>query len=221
MADAARVQQLLAENQQAWEWPLGPFVTPGRSRFERGFPVSVEMNEAAMADLDPLPPPDVEWSTVREIDLGRSGDRREVAEWLGHPHLRGVTRLRGAGLSLTGNALARLALLPRLAWLEIRGADPLDVALWAASPRASTLERFDAARLPVWTLTVRPGEEVPVEAFLEDARFIDAFERILRSAASVSPQGLRLRHKCRPWEEEALERLRDAASAFSHVIWDS
>lgn len=91
--DEARVNALLEAHRLSWEAPLGPLVVPGRTRFERGFPVAVQLGRKTPRRPS-FPAPDPSWSTVREIDWGGDEGPGFHAEWFRHPHLRGIRRMR-------------------------------------------------------------------------------------------------------------------------------
>jgi len=94
--DEARVNALLEAHRSSWEAPLGSLVEPGTTRFERGFPVAVQMRRRiSMRPSFPAPGP--WWRTVREIDwVGDEGPGFE-GPWFMHPHLRGIRRMRRMG----------------------------------------------------------------------------------------------------------------------------
>ncbi|AKF86311.1 hypothetical protein MFUL124B02_24625 [Myxococcus fulvus 124B02] len=242
--DPARIDVLLAKHLRSWELPLGGLVEPGTTRFERGLPVAVRMSREA-ARLIP-PEPGQAWCSVREIDWAGVAWSVVHGQWLAHPHLRGVTRMRRVelfwarlmgqppnvsrlelcgpvGPQLTGTPAAadvfdRLALLPSLSWLELCDADEDDVSLCANSGLATKLSRIDIVGQGRWALTVRPDAEVPIEATLLRERAIDDFEQVLLAAEGFGSRGLRVRRE-HSLDAERVERLRRAASGFSHVEW--
>ncbi|MFY1827960.1 TIGR02996 domain-containing protein [Myxococcus fulvus] len=242
--DPARIDALLAKHVRSWEQPLGGLVEPGTTRFERGLPVAVRMSREA-ARLIPLEPGPA-WCSVREIDWAGVAWSVVHGQWLTHPHLRGVTRMRRVelfwarlmgqppnvsrlelcgpvgpqvrGAPAAADVLDRLALLPSLSWLELRDAHVDDVSLCANSRLATKRVRLDIVDQGGWTLTVRPGAEVPIEATLMSERAIDAFERVLLAAEGFGTRGLRVRWE-RGLDAVRVERLRRAASGFSHVEW--
>ncbi|MCP3140933.1 hypothetical protein [Pyxidicoccus xibeiensis] len=92
-SDEARVNVLLEAHRSSWEEPLGLLVVPGKTRFERGFPVAVQLGRrTSMRPSFPAPSPS--WSTVREIDWGGGEGPGFHGEWFMHPHLRGIRRMR-------------------------------------------------------------------------------------------------------------------------------
>ncbi|MCP3060107.1 hypothetical protein LXT21_15090 [Myxococcus sp. K38C18041901] len=243
--DEARVHALLHAHRSTWEAPLGPLVAPARTRFERGFPVAVQLGEWA-ALHDSWPEPSAAWSTVREIDWGGGFD----TEWFMHAHLRGVRRIRrmafaaaynldlhpavsrlelcesgGSGAHLAAGpgvgwaaTFERLALLPSLSWLELRDAGPVGLRHCASSSLARKLERLDADRQAAWRLTVRPAEQVPLEATLVSEEAVGLFVKVLRAAEGFGTRGLRVRceRKLRSWE---MRDLKQATEAYAHVEW--
>ncbi|MFY1827959.1 hypothetical protein ACN47A_18710 [Myxococcus fulvus] len=243
--DEARVHALLQAHRSSWEAPLGPLVAPARTRFERGFPVAVQLGHWA-GHHPSWPEPSVAWSTVREIDWGGGFD----SAWFMHAHLRGVRRIRGMAfaaahdldlhpsvsrLELCGSGgsgahlvtgpgvgwsetFEKLALLPSLAWLELRDADPVGLRHCASSPLARKLERLDADRQAAWRLTVRPAEQVPIEATLVSEEAVGRFVEVLRAAEGFGTRGLRVRceRRLKPWE---MQDLKQATEAYAHVEW--
>ncbi|GEN12428.1 repeat-companion domain-containing protein [Myxococcus fulvus] len=242
--DSERIDALLAKHVRSWELPLGGLVEPGTTRFERGLPVAVRMAGRAASLIPPEPGP--AWCSVREINWARVGWSVVHGQWLAHPHLRGVTRMRRVelfwarlmgqppnvsrlelcgpvGPHLSGTPAAadvfdRLALLPSLSWLELCDAYVSDVSLCANSRLATKLARIDIIGQGRWTLTVTPGAEVPIEATLVSERSIEAFERVLLAAERFGTRALRVRWE-RRLDAGCVERLRRAASGFSHVDW--
>ncbi|MCP3097783.1 TIGR02996 domain-containing protein [Myxococcus sp. K15C18031901] len=242
--DEARIGELLATHVRSWELPLGDHIERGATRFERGLPVAVRMSREAARLIPTEPGP--AWSTVREIDWAAVHWSAAHAQWLAHPHLRGVTRMRRvdlfwarlmgqppsvrrlevcgpvgprvSGAQAPADVFDRLAQLPSLSWLELRDAHVDDVSLFASSMLATKLARFDATRKDRWTLTVCPGAEVPIEVTLLSARAVEVFVRVLRAAEGFGTRGLRVRceHKL---DATSLEALRRAASGFSRVEW--
>lgn len=246
--DEARVNALLEAHRSSWEAPLGPFVVPGRTRFERGFPVAVQLRRKTSMRPS-FPAPDPSWSTVREIDWGGDEGPGFHGEWFRHPHLRGVRRMRrmefrevhdmgphpsvsrlevrapGVGTHpIWSRGVDRpetfetLALLPSLAWLELRDAEPVDLRICASSSLARKLERLDADRQGAWRLTVRPAAEVPVEATLVSEEAVGLFVEVLHAAQGFGTRGLRVRceRKLKPWE---MQDLKQATEAYAHVEW--
>ncbi|MCP3099291.1 hypothetical protein LZ198_10450 [Myxococcus sp. K15C18031901] len=251
--DEARVNALLDAHRSTWEAPLGAIIQRGKTRFERGFPAAVWIGWEAPPEA-PSTVPAPEWSMVREVDWGRGID----AEWLMHPHLRGIERVRQMSLFSAGRmgphpsvsrvevavdrldrvhleldgaerlakrisgwevALARLALLPSLSWLEVREAGPFDIRMCANAPLGRTLERFDAYCQGAWRLTVRPSAEVPIEATLLSEETVRLFGEVLREAEGFGTTRLRVRceRKLKPWD---IENLKQATAAYTHVIWE-
>ncbi|WP_426731017.1 hypothetical protein [Myxococcus faecalis] len=243
--DEARVDALLAAHRTSWEEPLGLLVMPGTTRFERGFPVAVQLGGRATLQ-PPWREPGVAWSTVREIDWGGGLDR----DWFMHAHLRGVRRIRrmafaaahdldlhpsvsrlelcecgGHGAHLVAGpgvgwskTFEKLALLPSLSWLELRDADPVGLRHCASSSLARKLERLDADRQAAWRLTVRPAEQVPIEATLVSEEAVGRFVDVLRAAEGFGTRGLRVRceRRLKPWQ---MQDLKQATEAYAHVEW--
>ncbi|WP_426746124.1 TIGR02996 domain-containing protein [Myxococcus faecalis] len=242
--DPTRIDALLAKHVRSWELPLGGLVEPGTTRFERGLPVAVRMSGEAARRIPPEPGP--AWCSVRELDWAGVAWSVVHGQWLAHPHLWGVTRMRSVelfwarlmgqppgvtrlelcgpvvpqvrGTPVAADVFDRLALLPSLSWLELRDAHLDDVSLCAGSRLATKLARIDIVGQGRWSLTVRPGAEVPIEATLMSERAIDDFERVLRAAEGFGSRGLRVRRE-HSLDAERVERLRRAASGFSHVEW--
>jgi len=242
--DEARIGELLATHGRSWELSLGGHIESGATRFERGLPVAVRMSREAARLIPTEPGP--AWRTVREIDWAAVTWSVVHAQWLAHPHLRGVTRMRrvelfwarlmgqppsvsrlelcgpvgpqGSGMHAPADVFDRLALLPSLSWLELRDADEDDVSLCASSRLATKLARFDATRQDRWRLTVSPGAEVPIEATLSSARAVEAFARVLRAAEGFGTRSLRVRREC-TLDATRLEALHRAAAGFSHIEW--
>ncbi|MCP3060106.1 TIGR02996 domain-containing protein [Myxococcus sp. K38C18041901] len=242
--DPARIDALLARHGRRWELPLGDLIERGATRFERGLPVAVRMSRDAARLIPAEPGP--AWCTVRELDWAVVPWSVVHGQWLAHPHLRGVTRMRGVepfwarlmgqppsvhrlelcgpigpqtrGRTAPADVFDILALLPNLSWLELRDADADDVRLCASSKLATKPVRFDAILRGHWALTVNPGGQVPMEATLVSERAVGTFERVLRAAEGFGPRGLRVR--CEPkLDATRLQRLRRAASGFSRVEW--
>jgi len=244
--DEKRIDELLATHLRSWEMPLGDHIDSGATRFERGFPVAVRMAREA-ASLN-LPEPGPAWSTVREIDWAEVAWSVVHAQWLAHPHLRGVTRMRRVelgwarlmgqppsvsrlelwgpvavqvfGTPALGDVFDRLALWPNLSWLELRTEHVEDVRLCASSTLATKLERFDVTLPGVWTLKVRPGDEVPIEVALVSARAVESLWRLVLAAEGFGTRGLRVRCHCEV-DAASINALRWATSGFSHVEWVS
>jgi uncharacterized protein (TIGR02996 family) len=234
--DAARVEPLLKAHRARWEAPLGPFVVRGGTRFERGFPVAVQLD---MWWRELLPEPGPSWSTVREIDWA-TAMFPDVPAWLAHPHLRHVTVLRrldaelARGLGARGLSLrvlglrgpvskkcpdlfSRLAGLTHLKFVRVEDADPRDVALCAKSPLVSRLERFEAEYEGGWALTVRPEQPVPFRATLEHADSASALAEALQGAMGFGAGTLALRVE----HGTAVSRrlLEAAAKGYARVEW--
>ena len=235
--DEARIEELLAAHRHRWEAPLGPAIMRGSVRFERGFPVAVQMNPWWR---EPLPEANSCWSTVREIDWARAM-LPDMAAWLSHPHLRNVWAMRhveaelarglgerGLGLRRLGvtgavvenapDLFTRLDALPHLTRLLLEDADPEDVRLCAKSRLASRLEHF-AARGPVgWALVVMPGRDPPVLAKLLDAESVRPLARVIQGAAGFHFRALLLLVECR-LTAPGRKLLAEAASAYERVEW--
>ncbi|QDE80750.1 TIGR02996 domain-containing protein [Myxococcus xanthus] len=209
--DEARVRELLGKHSDAWQVPLGPLVAPAYTRFERGFPVAVQMN-VERRPLLPLPSPGPAWGTVREIDWEWSGPP-EAAAWLAHPHVHGLQHLRrtraviGRRLGAHGLGVQRLELqgrlvveapeiftalsgLPRLTWVDIPNADLRDVALCATSPIARRLERFTLSVRRNWTLAATPSEPVTVSVTLLERERCGQLSAAIRDAVGFGNRGL-------------------------------
>jgi uncharacterized protein (TIGR02996 family) len=235
--DEARVARLLELYGAKWQALLGPFVEPGKTRFERGLPVAVRM-KSPFVQSPPAPGPF--WCTVRELDLGWS-DSPELADWLMHPHLSGVTVLRQVstaiatrlgrhplpvrrlelrGCPMAGNNMfTALSSLPRLACVEIQDAAPYDVRLYASSVLGPRLERFEASSGDDWSLVVTLSEEVPVMATLLNKQHDVVMAEVIRAAAGFSIRGLRIRTR-RRLAPGTVRMLEAATSGYMRVEWD-
>ncbi|GHH03737.1 hypothetical protein [Comamonas sp. JC664] len=246
-ADRARIAQLLDANRVRWEAGLGSAVTRGWTRFERGFPVSVQLR--GTGSRYGIAEPGPAWSTVEEIDWneGRvrahwdAEDAEDWGQWLLHPHLRGVTRhqrvspyiaslltssplpLRHLGISkgygTCDDALFdALANLPRLSRLSLSDATALQVAACAQSRLASRLEHFAAALEGEWSLTVRPGAGTPVQATLVSPSGARGLAEALRAAVPLGSRALVLRGTGQ-LSSPAMAHLRAAATTYARVEW--
>ncbi|NMO17049.1 TIGR02996 domain-containing protein [Pyxidicoccus fallax] len=235
--DAARVRELLEKHSVTWQVPLGPHVTPEHTRFERGFPVAVQMN---VGRRESLTPPGPAWGTVESIDWNGSGPP-EAAAWLAHPHVHALKRLsrtRGAigrGLGAHGLGVRSLELqgrlsteapdiftsltgLPHLTSVEIPQAETRDVMLCATSPMARRLKRFTVSVRTDWTLEATPSEAVTVSVALFNRERYGEFAAAIRHAVGFGTQGLRIRV---PPDLDSTERqfLERATAAYAHVEW--
>ncbi|WP_164020849.1 TIGR02996 domain-containing protein [Pyxidicoccus trucidator] len=236
--DEVRVARLLEVHRNRWAAPLGPCAVLESVRFERGFPVAVQVGAPPSWHL---PPPGPFWSTVREIAWAWLG-REARADWLAHPHLRRVTVLRQVNaevarrlglhplavrrLELRGqltrdgpDVFTGLAALPHLSWVEVQEAEPQDVHLCASSPLARRLERFEASSPGAWSLAVVPAAEVPVEATLEHEAHCAALAEALRAAAGFGARALRL-HSRRRLKARHRSLLEAATAGYARVEWD-
>ncbi|QSQ11814.1 TIGR02996 domain-containing protein [Myxococcus landrumensis] len=223
--DEARMESLLEMNRTRWVVPLGPYVDPRGTRFERGFPVSVLMKTSD------IPEPPAAWGTVEEVRWPYASARSR-GHLLNSPALRHVTSLRGASGTLVcdlkapeASALQRLSLmttegkglvtalaaLPQLRWLEVDSGEPGFVAQCLESPLASRLECFEVRGGVMhihprvlgpshskWSLELRRDAEVPVTLVLDDVRDVEALVPVLRAATRFSSQALRVR-LCFEW----------------------
>ncbi|MFP2962767.1 TIGR02996 domain-containing protein [Myxococcus sp. 1LA] len=240
--DEARIRELSGKYSEAWHVPLGPLVDPAYTRFERGFPIAVQMKAERRSELPfPLsPPPGSAWGTVREIDWRWSGPP-EAAAWLAHPNLHALQHLRrtraaiGRSLGAHGVGVQRLELqgrlsiespeiftalsgLPRLTWVDIPDGVLRDVALCANSALARRLERFSLSVLRKWTLTATPLEPVTVSVVLLGREHFGQLAVAIRAAVGFGTRGLRIASQA---ELDAGERqsLQDAAAAYERVEW--
>lgn len=236
-ADRERINRVLAEYGWLWSAVLGPSVDRGATRFERGFPVAVRLMPRQAV---PLPEPLPAWATVREVDVGGAAFTN-LAEWLSHPRLRGVTTLTRVEPSLVAGLAARehgvrqlglaglgappvqevcnaLARLPALVKLFLRHATADDVHLCAMSPLASRLERFEARAGERWALVVTPAKSVPLRATLVAEEGTEALARVLRGAVGFGTRGLHVRTGGRA-TPAGLELLKAAASVYARVEW--
>jgi uncharacterized protein (TIGR02996 family) len=236
-ADRERIEQLLAANGWMWSAALGPHVERSATRFERGFPVAVLLKSRWR---EPLPVPTPRWRTVRELDLS-SSVFPDLAEWLSHPDLRGVTTLKrvtpslvrgfaaralgvrrlglsGPGFPVTAELFTDLARLPKLARLFIRDTVPEAVHLCAASPLASRLERFEARDGGAWAFVVAPARDVPLRATLVGEEGTEPLAQVLRGAVGFGTRALYVQgsHRATP---EGLRLLKAAASGYARVEW--
>ncbi|WP_342377810.1 hypothetical protein NVS55_00815 [Myxococcus stipitatus] len=239
--DTARMEHLLKMNRARWVVPLGRYIDPKGTRFERGFPVSVLMKTPDIAE------PPVAWGTVEEVRWPHGGVRPR-GQMLNSPALRHVKSLRGvSGTSVCdlkapeASALQRLSLrttegkgllealvaLPRLRWLEVDPGEPDFVSRCLESSLASRLECF-AVRggamhvQPLvlgpshskWGLELKRDAEVPVTLVLEDVRDVEALVPVLRAARRFSSQALRVR-LCFDW---GLGQTRDSGAEVSALF---
>jgi uncharacterized protein (TIGR02996 family) len=235
--DEARVARLLELHGAKWDSLLGPYVSAGETRFERGLPVSVRLEVPPWEKS--VPPPGPFWSTVRELDLDWTGTEA-LADWLAHPHLRGLTvllrvdadiarrlgplplrrlELRGGAAREGQDVFATLASLPHLRWVEVQDAEPDDIHLCAHSTLGPRLERFHAARRDSWSLAVTRSEAVPVEATLLSELHRVAMAEAIRAAAGFSLHGLRIRTRLR-LAPDTVRMLNGASSGYLRVEWD-
>jgi len=259
--DEVRLSELLAAHQVRWEAPLGFLVARGGTRFERGFPVAVQMqgNPSRL----PLPEPGPSWKTVEEIDWSAGflwDDWEEPlyqdwGQWLSHPHLRRVTSLRRVSsqlvralegwslpvrhLELTGGVhteraevLRALSTLPSLSSLRLESGEPADLELFARSPLAPRLERFEMTHFtegsygfirssarPDWTLSVSPRARGPVELVLTPRLRTEPLVAAIRAATGFGCPELRLAGAS-TLSARANERLREAVTGYERVRWE-
>ncbi|AKQ63711.1 hypothetical protein A176_000623 [Myxococcus hansupus] len=246
-ADTARIARLLEANRVRWEGCLGPAITRGWTRFERGFPVSVQLRGTGARSGIAEPGP--AWGTVEEIDWNKGAvrahwgaeDAEDWGKWLMHPHLRGVTRhqrvspyiarlladhpvpMRHLGLSQGSEPcdvelFDALATLPRLSRLALADATAPQIAACAQSRLAPRLEHFAAAHEGEWSLTVRPGSDAPVQATLVSPSGARGLAEALRAAVALGSQELVLRGT-RQLSTPAMAHLRTAATVYTRVEW--
>ncbi|MFP2924017.1 hypothetical protein ACLESO_02130 [Pyxidicoccus sp. 3LG] len=236
-ADRARIQRLVDAHGWRWTTPLGPHVEVTETRFERGLPMAVRLSSRWK---DALPEPGPRWRAVREIDCA-GASFPDLAKWLTHPNLGGVTTLKrveprlarelaerevgvrqlglvGPVSSQAQDVFPALARLPDLNRLFIRDADPEDVHQCAASRLASRLERFEARAVGQWSLVVMPSKAVPFRAVLLAREGSEPLARALRGAAGFGVRALRVR-----WTGGAAPESRSllgaAVAGYSRVEW--
>ena len=235
--DAPRIALLLEQHRAKWEALLGLGVWREEVRFERGLPVAVKMR---VPHGQLLPPPGLFWCTVREIDWSWSGGGVQ-ADWLAHPHLRGVTVLREVPPGLAARLgthplpvreletvcaeprrvaeqLASLASLPHLASMRLRWAGPDGLRRYAGSPLARRLERFETGEEQLWWLEVWPGAEVPLKAELYQEDRCQMLAEALRAAMGFSIGALRIQSR-HPLGAGNRRLLEEAASGYARVEW--
>ncbi|MCP3140392.1 TIGR02996 domain-containing protein [Pyxidicoccus xibeiensis] len=235
--DELRLAALLRAHRVPWQAPLGPLVDPAHTRFERGFPVEVRLS---LRNRRSLPPPGPAWSTVQDLDWGWSGPP-EGGDWLAHPHLRSVTRLRrtraviarrlGAhalrlwrlelrgGLALQApDVFTALSGLPHLTWVELHDGEPRDVGLCAVSALARRLERFESSVAGAWSLVVTGPVGVTVEATLVDTERLDVLLEAVRASAGFEARLLRFHARCRLQTSE-MRRIERAGADFPSFSW--
>ena len=246
-ADSARIAQLLEANQVRWEGCLGPAITRGWTRFERGFPVSVQLR--GTGSRYGIAEPGPAWGTVEEINWNKGAvrahwgaeDAENWGEWLLHPHLRGVTRhqrvspyiahllapyplpMRHLGLTQGDGPcdvelFDTLAKLPRLSRLELADATALQIEACAQSRLAPRLEHFAATLEGEWSLTVRPGSGAPVQATLVSPSGARVLAEALRAAVALGSRELLLRGTSQ-LSPPAMAHLRAAATVYARVEW--
>jgi uncharacterized protein (TIGR02996 family) len=237
-ADRARVERLLEAHAERWAAPLGPHVAPGFTRFERGFPSAVRLRRDWR---EPLPEPGPAWRTVREVDLC-GALFPDVAEWLSHPNLGGVTVWKRVAPGLLARELVRRGLgvrwlgmagtvspvapelfpelrqLPELRRLFIRHASPEDVHLCVASGLGARLERFEARGTDPWALVVEPAARWPLRATLVREAGVEPLARVLRAAVGLGLGAVRVQGARRA-SREGGQLLRAAVSSYARVEW--
>jgi uncharacterized protein (TIGR02996 family) len=236
-APTDRMTELVSRYGAKWQAALEPHIDLGHTRFERGFPVAVQM---IVESGQVLSPPGPAWATVREIHWA-GHEPVEMGAWLAHPHLRGVTRLAGVRAALGRQraaqalpvrelrllsgiqahdvkALRALSRLPRLACVEIEEAEVQDVELCAGSPLAQRLERFVAEVPGKWLLVATPREEVTVEVTLRRRSGVNALAEALRAATGFGTRALRLRSRCQLRAEDR-RKLEAAGKAYARIEW--
>ncbi|QSQ21901.1 TIGR02996 domain-containing protein [Pyxidicoccus parkwayensis] len=236
--DLERLMKLFEANAALWSAALGPHLQHKHTRFERGFPAAVRLISRL---TEPPLPPTQRWRTVREVDLA-SNALPILAEWLSHPHLRGVTVLKGVTPSMAQALAARghevrhleigllqvrengqaelfthLGQLPKLARLHIQGALPLSVRLCLESPLASRLEYFEA-NSGAWTLVATPSADVTVRAQLRGTYGVGEFAQAIRHAVGFGKRALHVQVEdlATPEGRRLLEK---AASGYERVEW--
>jgi uncharacterized protein (TIGR02996 family) len=237
-SDKARVERLLKLHTWRWEAPLGPHVERGSTRFERGFPSAVRLRRDWR---ETLPEPGPAWRTVRDVDLGEALFP-DVADWLAHPNLGGVTVLKGVSpgkharelirrepgvrwLGMTGpvslvtpELFPELCRLPALRSLFIRYANPEDVHQCAASGLGARLERFEARGTGLWALVVEPAARWPLRAALVGEAGVEPLARVLRAAVGFGLGAVRVQGARRA-SQEGQQLLRASVSAYARVDW--
>ena len=233
--DEVRIRELRARHGRAWQAPLGPFIHPEATRFERGFPVAVQMNFAQLQQPELGPA----WCTVQELDWGASWSPLS-ASWFAQPHLHAVTRIRGLHpstarrlgayplpvrrLELHGrtriddDTFVSLSALPHLTWVEVTSATPRVVALCARSPMAGRLERFTAMAPDAWGLEATPLREVPVSVTLLNEERCISLASAIRAAEGFGTRALQIRLRG-GLSVGGRRMLQDAASAYVRVEW--
>ncbi|WP_342377811.1 TIGR02996 domain-containing protein [Myxococcus stipitatus] len=167
--DEARIATLLDAHRARWQAPLGPHVERGLIRFERGFPVAVQLEHAASVPFAHcFTAPEPAWSTVEELALDGSSHYEKLwAAMLNAPALRNVkTLLRASGPTVGAlkapreSALQRVELsstegegvletleaLPRLRWLKVTTRSPEFVLRCLGPSMASRLESFEGCK---------------------------------------------------------------------------
>jgi uncharacterized protein (TIGR02996 family) len=234
-SDEARIRELQARHGLEWQAPLGPYIHPAATRFERGFPAAVQMKftQLQQPELGPA------WSTVRELDWGASWSPLS-ASWFTQPPLRRVTRMRGLHpatarrlgayplpvqrLELHGrtriedDTFLALSALPHLKVLEVTMANPHMVRLCADSPMAGRLERFTAMAPDAWLLEATPQEEVTLTVTLLNEERSLSFVGAVRAAWGFGTRALRIRLRG-GIPDGGRKMLENAASAYQRVEW--
>ncbi|NMO21173.1 TIGR02996 domain-containing protein [Pyxidicoccus fallax] len=240
--DEARVAQLLELHGAKWEAQLGPYVEPGKTRFERGLPVAAVAARMKWPSAK-SPSPGPFWLTVREVDLDWHSSPA-LADWLPHPHLSRVTVLRQVSAAVATrlgrhplpvrrlelrvdeapfsekDMFASLSSLPNLTSVTVRRATPFEVGVYANSVLGPRLERFEACG-DGWSLVVTLSEEVPVEATLLHERSGASGElaQAIHYAKGFSIRGLRIRTQ-RRLAPAIVRGLEEATSGYMRVEWD-
>ncbi|QSQ21900.1 TIGR02996 domain-containing protein [Pyxidicoccus parkwayensis] len=235
-ADRGRIGKLLEVNAPLWSSVLGPYVQHADTRFERGFPSFVRLRAGPRS---PLLEPTVHWRTVRAVDLSRC-EVPDLAKWLSHPHLRGVTVVKGAVPSLVRalagkeygvqhlevsrsdttyerELFARLVRLPKLTRLFMHGATPLSVQECSKSPLASRLEHFEVHGSR-WALVCSPAKDGPVQARLTGRLGDGELANAIFCALGFGKRALHVQVGDLA-NRDGMRLLEKAASGYQQVEW--
>jgi uncharacterized protein (TIGR02996 family) len=248
--DEARVAALLEAHRWTWEGPLGTRIKRGRTRFERGFPVSVQLRQGSPA-LPSFTAPGPAWSTVREVDWGGDEGPGFDAEWFMHPLLRGIRRMSRMdllsarrmgphpsvsrlGLCAPQPGRTYLDMVPGVEWAEtLERLAQLPSLSWLELRNVGPLDLLQCARSPLAAKLERIDADSPgswrltVRPAAEvpiEATLVseEAVSLFVEVLRAAEGFGTRgLRVRCeRKLKSWEMKDLRQATTAYSHVEWE-